>query len=122
MRYTEKIELQTRRIHLILPLILTVYGKGQKIYRLQSGCGVGWGRDHERNAEIPEARVEALPNVKTCVKHSMAGKVAGYQVITGKDTYTELQISSQEEVDKLYDLGSRKGQGPTEGMLGDVNK
>ena len=69
--------------------------------------------------EIPEARVKALPNVMTCVKHSTTNKVAGYQVITGKDTYTELQISTQEEVEKLYDLGSRKGQGPTKGMLGE---
>ena len=69
--------------------------------------------------EIPEARIKALPDAKTCVEHSNAGRVAGYQVITGKDTYTELEITSQERVDELYDLGSRKGQGPTKGMLGE---
>ena len=69
--------------------------------------------------EIPEARIKALPNTKTCLEHSTAGKVAGYQVITGKDTYTELEITSQESAAKLYDLGSRKGQGPTKGMLGE---
>ncbi len=69
--------------------------------------------------EIPEARVKALPKTKTCVDHSKAGRVAGYQIITGKDTYTELEITSQERVEKLYDLGSRKGQRPTKGMLGE---
>ena len=71
------------------------------------------------NMEIPEARIKALPNTKTCLEHSTAGKVAGDQVITGKDTYTELEITSQEKVDKLYELGSRKGQGRTKGMLGE---
>ena len=71
------------------------------------------------HCEIPKARIEALPNTRTCLAHSSASKVAGYQIITGKDTYTELEITSQERAEELYDLGSRKGQGPTKGMLGE---
>ena len=42
--------------------------------------------------EIPEQRLKILPHTKTCVNCSQAERVAGFPVITGKTTYSELQI------------------------------
>lgn len=65
--------------------------------------------------EINPKRVECLPHVNTCIAHSDAQRVAGYQIITGKNTYSELEIGPQERIAALYDLGSRAGQGPVKG-------
>lgn len=50
---------------------------------------------------IPEGRLKAFPNASTCTKHSNAEKVAGFPLITGKTTYSELEIVSQEEFKQL---------------------
>lgn len=65
--------------------------------------------------EINPLRVKALPTTKTCVKHSGVNRVAGYQIITGKNTYTELEIGEASHIANLYALGSRSGQSPVKG-------
>jgi hypothetical protein len=65
--------------------------------------------------EIPEARVKALPNTKTCVACSETSRVAGFPIVSGKTTYSELQIVSQEKADELYEKQDRKG-GVAEGV------
>lgn len=51
--------------------------------------------------EIPEARLKALPKTTTCVQHSGVSRVAGYPVITGKTTYSELIIASQDKIKEI---------------------
>jgi hypothetical protein len=48
---------------------------------------------------IPEARVKALPNVRTCINHSDAEKKVGTPIMlgTGEDTYVELNIMEAED-------------------------
>lgn len=59
--------------------------------------------------EIPEARLKALPQVKTCVNCSQTNRVYGFAVISGKTTYSELQIVSEEAAQELYEKQDRKG-------------
>ena len=54
--------------------------------------------------EIPHGRLKALPNAKTCVNCSTTGKVHGRPVITGKTTYSEIEIISDESADELNRL------------------
>jgi hypothetical protein len=61
------------------------------------------------NRQIPEARLKILPHTQTCVACSQAGKVAGFPVISGKNTYSELQLVSQETAQELYAKQDRKG-------------
>jgi hypothetical protein len=61
------------------------------------------------DCEIPELRVKALPNVKTCVNCSSTARVAGFPIITSKTSYSELQIVSQEKAQELYEKQDRKG-------------
>lgn len=68
------------------------------------------------NQEIPEARLKALPGAKTCVACSGTGRVAGFPLITGKTTYSELQIVDQRTADELYAKQERKGSKPAEGI------
>jgi hypothetical protein len=68
------------------------------------------------NEEIPEARVKALPATKTCVKCSSTGRVAGFPLITGKTTYSELQIVDQTTADELYAKQERKGPRTSDGV------
>lgn len=69
--------------------------------------------------QIEIARIQAMPTAKTCINcmhgHDVA-RVAGHQVITGKTTYSEIQIVSQEVAANLHQQGARKGQGPIAGM------
>jgi hypothetical protein len=60
--------------------------------------------------EIPVGRLKAIPNATKCVKCSSVKKVAGFAMITGKNTYSELQIVSQETADLLNQMQERKGQ------------
>ena len=48
---------------------------------------------------IPKARLKALPNAKTCVKHSDAEKKVGTPIMlgSGDDTYVELNIMEADE-------------------------
>lgn len=59
--------------------------------------------------EIPEQRLKALPNSKTCVQCSNTAKVAGFPLITNKTAYSELQIVPQETAQELYLKQDRKG-------------
>lgn len=62
------------------------------------------------NIEIPEARIKALPKTKTCVRCSDTARVAGHPLITGKDTYSDLQIVDQETAEKLFNQQSRRSR------------
>ncbi|HXA02479.1 MAG TPA: TraR/DksA C4-type zinc finger protein [Cytophagaceae bacterium] len=59
--------------------------------------------------EIPELRLQALPGTKTCIECSQAARVAGFPLISGKTTYSELQIVKQETAEELYGKQERKG-------------
>jgi hypothetical protein len=61
------------------------------------------------NETIPELRLKALPNAKTCVACSSTERVAGFPVISNKTTYSDLQIVSQETAKELYLKQDRKG-------------
>ena len=65
--------------------------------------------------EIPELRLRALPSAKTCVECSGTARVAGFAIVSGKTTYSELQIVSQEQAEELYGKQERKG-GVAEGV------
>ncbi|WP_461151997.1 TraR/DksA family transcriptional regulator [Spirosoma pulveris] len=60
---------------------------------------------------IPEARLKALPTVKTCVHCSQVQRVAGFPLITGKTAYSALQIVSQADAQQLHKMGARRGTG-----------
>ena len=54
--------------------------------------------------EIPQARVDILPNTRTCVNHS---STSGYKAITtingeGEDTWNDIQMVSDEQY-KIYE-------------------
>lgn len=68
------------------------------------------------NNQIPEGRIKALPNVETCINCSTTDKKAGFRLITGKNTYTELQIVDQKTFQKLTNLQERKGSSPSNGI------
>jgi len=68
------------------------------------------------NNEIHPGRLRALPNTKTCVNCSTVEKVAGFRIISGKNTYSELQIVSQETYRNLNYLQHRRGQSPGNGV------
>lgn len=65
---------------------------------------------------IPEARLKALPAARTCVQCSSTARVAGFAVISGKTTYSELQIVSQELAQELNEKQDRKGHGVATGV------
>ena len=58
--------------------------------------------------DISEGRLKILPKTQTCVDCSDIKKKKGFKVITGKDTYTELEIVDEEtfrsldKYDKIY--------------------
>lgn len=58
---------------------------------------------------IPALRLIALPGTRTCIKCSQAARVAGFPLISGKTTYSELQIVKQETAEELYGKQERKG-------------
>ncbi|MDJ1503830.1 TraR/DksA C4-type zinc finger protein [Xanthocytophaga agilis] len=59
--------------------------------------------------EIPEARQKALPNTKTCINCSTTNRVYGFAIISGKTTYSEIQIVTEETAQNLYTQQDRKG-------------
>lgn len=61
------------------------------------------------NEPIPEGRIKALPNAKTCVKCSETGRVYGFAVVSGKTTYSEIQVVSEQTAQELYTKQDRKG-------------
>ncbi len=65
---------------------------------------------------IPEGRLRALPSALTCVQCSQVGRVAGFAVITGKTSYSEIQLVSQEQAQELYHKQDRKGGAIAQGV------
>ncbi|MDJ1496720.1 TraR/DksA C4-type zinc finger protein [Cytophagaceae bacterium DM2B3-1] len=60
-------------------------------------------------SEIPEARLKAIPTTKTCIDCSKTNRVYGFAVISGKTTYSEIQIVTEETAQDLYTQQDRKG-------------
>lgn len=54
--------------------------------------------------EIPLGRLKALPNTNTCVSCSDVSRKKGFKVITGKTTYSELDIVDEDTYKKLSSL------------------
>lgn len=59
--------------------------------------------------EIPKLRLQALPGTKTCIDCSSTNRIAGFPLITGKNSYSELQLVDQEKAEELYAKQDRKG-------------
>ena len=63
---------------------------------------------------IPEGRLQILPNTRTCVKCSTATKWYGRAIISGKTTYSEVEVIKDEDAAaemKRYDSSGRTGWG-----------
>lgn len=71
---------------------------------------------------IPEGRIKALKltdlSKARCVKCSSTQRIAGFPLITGKNTYCELLLVTQEQAANLFAMQERKGQSPGAGMKG----
>lgn len=65
---------------------------------------------------IPEARIRVLPNAKTCVSCSDTQRVGGHTIISGKNTYSEVQLVTPEAAQELARMQSRKGFGVATGV------
>ncbi len=68
------------------------------------------------NNLISEGRLKILPHTYSCVGCSTTEKVGGHTVISGKNTYSEIQIVDQETASKLAHMQSRKGFGVANGV------
>lgn len=66
--------------------------------------------------------MKALPKTTTCTKCSQTGKVSGHPMITGKTTYSELQIVDAKTGDRLRRMQERIGYGISEGVRFDADK
>ena len=66
--------------------------------------------------QIPEGRLKILQFTQTCVNCSTTPKVGGHTVISGKTTYSEIQIVDQETASDLARMQSRKGFGVATGV------
>ncbi len=66
--------------------------------------------------EIDPRRLNIIPNTTQCVNCSDTDRVYGHVVITGKNTYSEVQIVDKSTSERLYKLGYRKGQGVASGV------
>ena len=65
---------------------------------------------------IPECRLKILPGTRTCVNCSTTQRVGGHTVISGKNTYSEVQIVSAEMARDLNRMQSRRGFGVATGV------
>ncbi len=65
---------------------------------------------------IPEARLKAIPSTRTCVNCSEVSRVGCHTIISGKNTYSEIQILDQETAQTLAKMQSRKGFGVATGV------
>lgn len=65
---------------------------------------------------IPEGRLKILPGTRTCVNCSTTQRVGGHTVISGKNTYSEVQIVSAEMARDLNRMQSRRGFGVATGV------
>ena len=61
------------------------------------------------NNLIPEGRLKILPYTYSCVSCSTTERVGGHTVISGKNTYSEIQIVDQETARTLAHMQTRKG-------------
>ena len=68
------------------------------------------------NNPIPERRLKVLPNTKTCTSCSTTQKVGCHTIISGKNTYSEIQIVDQETAEQLYQMQSRSSFGVANGV------
>ena len=68
------------------------------------------------NNPIPEGRLAILPFTQTCVNCSTTQKVGGHTIISGKNTYSEIQVVSPEAAQDLARMQSRKGFGVATGV------
>jgi hypothetical protein len=68
------------------------------------------------NNQIPEGRLAILPHTQTCVNCSTTQKVGGHTVISGKNTYSEIQIVDQETAQSLAKMQSRSSFGVATGV------
>jgi|GEM_PF-2372429 len=59
---------------------------------------------------IPEARLKAAPGTKECVKCSTEDKVAVQTIISGKNTYSEVEIIKNKETKKELDRITGRGR------------
>jgi flavoprotein len=65
---------------------------------------------------IPEGRLAILPFTQTCVNCSTTQKVGGHTIISGKNTYSEVQIVDQETAQNLARMQSRSTFGVASGV------
>lgn len=68
------------------------------------------------DADIPQGRVDLIPNTTVCVKHSHEDAVCGFQVIRGKNDCTSIQVVSRATWQRLNRLSRRAGTGVSQGM------
>lgn len=71
--------------------------------------------------EIHPLRLKAVPNTKVChlcIRNNDVDRVAGVSVISGKNTYSELQIVTQEEAKYVNHMQNRKGSIVSNGVRG----
>jgi hypothetical protein len=61
------------------------------------------------SSPIPEGRLKAIPSTRTCTPCSTTSRVAGFAIISGKNTYSEIQLVSQETAKHLSKVQERKG-------------
>jgi translation initiation factor IF-1 len=66
--------------------------------------------------QIPDARLKALPNAKTCVQCSDTERIGCHTIISGKNTYSEIQLVDRVTSANLYRMQSRKGFGVSTGV------
>jgi hypothetical protein len=66
--------------------------------------------------QINPLRLKALPNTKTCVECSTTERVGCHVVISGKTTYSEVQIVDRETSERLYQMQSRNSFGVSSGV------
>lgn len=65
---------------------------------------------------INPLRLKILPTTKHCVKCSNTGKIGCHTVISGKNTYSEIQLVDQNTGNELKRLQGRKGYGVSTGV------
>lgn len=58
---------------------------------------------------INPLRLKALPGTKQCVGCSNTSRVAGVQIITGKTTYSSIQVVDQDTANDFYKKQERRG-------------
>ncbi|MDX2195594.1 MAG: hypothetical protein NW207_04180 [Cytophagales bacterium] len=66
--------------------------------------------------EIPIERLKILPHTHTCVQCSDTQRVYGHAVITGKTSYSEIEIVSEQTAQTLFEMQNRKGSTVAEGV------